>query len=147
MYDHIRIIIAHSSGEGLDKKHPDVFKALCHCHSKYVEVVNFNDIEAEVFLDLYGLNEVPASDIKQHTNWNPFLLQEVVVTHRRHWKSQYDDVFKAHFCASINRVIEDLTASTFNNLTEFSKLEAFSLRLTNTRFFLYSARTGLEMSI
>jgi len=48
--------------EGLDKKHPDVFREICRYHPKHLELVNFNDKEAEIFLNLYRLNEVPASE-------------------------------------------------------------------------------------
>ena len=63
----------------------------------------------------------------------------------RYWKDKYNMVFKAHLETTMRREIEKLTTSTFTNLTEFSEIQAFS-RLINTNYYLYYARTGIEIN-
>ena len=91
---HIKLIIAHSSGEGFDRKHEGVFMTLRRGNSEFVQVENFNDKEAGKFVELYKLTKVPL--LKQMTNWNPYLLQEASSAHKRYWKDKYDDIFEAH---------------------------------------------------
>ena len=47
--DHIRLIIAHSSGEGLDGKQKDFFADLKCCSGYFIELKNFDDQEADTF--------------------------------------------------------------------------------------------------
>jgi len=50
-----------------------------------------------------------------------------------------------HLTATMSQVVEKLTSLA--NLANFSEIQAFSDQLTNTSYFLYHARAGIEIDI
>ena len=149
MSPHIRMIVAHSSGRGYYavKSLWQTFQRLRIISKITVTGRNFNDIEARKFQEIYKLQNVPFECIKKNTNLNPLLLQEMVGAHNSSWKHKYDAVYKASVGSEISRTIERLTADTFSPLDRHSGLKEFAQRLKKTDFFLYYARTGLEVKI
>ena len=149
MSPHIRMIVAHSSGRGYYavKSLWQTFQRLRIISKIIVTGRNFNDIEARKFQEIYKLQNVPFEYIKKNTNLNPLLLQEMVGAHNGSWKHEYDAVYEASVGSEISRTIERLTADTFSPLDRHSGLKEFAQRLKKTDFFLYYARTGLEVKI
>ena len=90
-YEHIRIIIAHSSGEGLDEKHGHFFEELEIRSGAPDELKNFDDDEAKVYLEAHG-SKVEFFDLKRVTNFNPLLLNTAIKVQVERWKDKYDNI-------------------------------------------------------
>lgn len=138
MSTHLKLIIAHSSGEG--------FGAHCSAILERLEILDSTYITAEHFstrsgglVNIYGLSKIPMNMVVEQTNRNPLLMQYFRGAKSKHWK-------KNCCCIPITSgnctKVEKFTASTFNDLSELSEIQAFS---TNTSHYLYLARTGIEI--
>ena len=138
-YHHIRLIVAHSSGEGINEKNKVFYTKLDQFDSNIVSLTNFSEGEARDFIDANNLNEMDFNQLKRMTNFNPLLLQKVNKTKKQYWKSKYDDVFEQHLLTSVLKEIESHTISTFDVAYKKSRID-FLQRLSDTDYFLYYAK-------
>ena len=140
----IRLIIAHSSGEGVDERNKAFYKKLNMFGSKMLTLTNFSEEEAKYFIDMNELNEINFDHLKRITNFNPLLLSKVKRAKTQRWKDKFDTVFQQHLHASIQREIEDHTISTFHVADKKLRTD-FLGRLSQTDYFLYHAKNGIPL--
>ena len=76
-HHHIRLIVAHCSGEGINEKNTAFYMKLGEFCSTKVSFTNFSEDEARVFADVNNLKEIDFDQLKRMTNFNLLLLQEV----------------------------------------------------------------------
>lgn len=144
--DHIKLIVAHSSGEGIDDKNKEFYQRLEECHSDIVEITNFSEEEAKQFVTAYNLDEIGLDQLKRMTNFNPSLLQTATKVKRQSWEGKYDNIFEQHLIASICKKIESHTVSTFDVVDKISRID-FLKRLSDTDYFLYHAKNDGVLKI
>lgn len=99
----IRVIVAHSSGEGINEKNKAFYTKLGEFCSTKVSFTNFSEDEARAFIDANNLKEIDFDQLKRMTNFNPLLLQEVKKTKTQHWETKNDDIFEQNLKYSIEK--------------------------------------------
>ena len=90
-YSHFKVILAHSSGEGINEHHKTFFKEVKDSGAVKVTLCNFSEAEAQTYCDKFNLH-IPLNDLKEKTNFNPYLLHAATQAKKAHWKDKYDQV-------------------------------------------------------
>jgi len=145
-HHNIRLIVAHSSGEGIDERNKAFYKKLNMFGSKKLTLTNFSEEDAKYFIDVNKLNEMDFDQLKRITNFNPLLLLNKVEKKVERWKDKFDTIFQQHLYASIQREIEDHTTSTFHVIEKKVRTD-FLCRLSQTDYFLYHAKNGIPLKL
>ena len=145
-FEHIKLIVALSSGKGIDDKNKEFYQRLKGFGSDIVEITNFSEEEAKQFVTAYNLDEIGLDQLKRMTNFNPSLLQIAEKVKRQRWESKCDNIFEQHLETSICREIEIHTVSTFDVAEKISKID-FLKQLSNTDYFLYHAKNDGVLKI
>jgi len=108
MFTHVKLIIAHSSGEGFGAHYPAILERLEILDSKCITAEDFSHEEAEAFVNIYGLSKIPMNVVIEQTNRNPLLMQYF------RWPnlSIGNVVFLSHLETALRTKVEKLPAST-----------------------------------
>jgi len=105
IYTDVKLIIAHSSGEGFGPCCPDTFKRLQTMDSSFITAKCFSDNKAQAFVNMYGLSNIPMEVIVKQTNRNPLLMQHLKGANSRYWTNKYDLVFMSHLQSTLQKVV------------------------------------------
>ena len=145
-YSHFKVILAHSSGEGINEHHKTFFKEVKDSGAVKVTLCNFSEAEAQTYCDKFNLH-IPLNDLKEKTNFNPYLLQAATQAKKAHWKDKYDQVLLTHINSEIQKEVEKYTNSSFDVLENFSKYKSLAEQFQKIDYFLYYARTHIPLDI